>query len=684
MTTAAQHPHLTVVPDQPAPPLEGVVIEKSAAVEKASRPSWIEAAVNHVAEHRLYAPLAGRGYKRLAERWIERNRDNWPHMIETVETEIAASRDVAEQGRLRAELTKRRAAYLKHRLVHVGTTAAWAAAGGAGLAVGTATGGLLVDMAAALGAYLYGIRRGVGDGITSSTAAITLAPSHDTPTPDSIAPLDEEEIRAALRAAGFTHPITVISSTPMAADGTRTVTFDLGGATTVTELQKKTESIAAALGRDVTMVDIAKVPGKAGRASLWMSDTDPFETTRPSPLLSSPGPIDAWSDGVPVGWSKRGHIVCLPIHNSHFLIGGTTRSGKGVGMANLMAGAAMDIRINLRLVAGKENGEFDAYARSGVAATYFKPNPKRLLALVDALLADMDRRNRILGKLGKSKMTPQTIMELGGIELVVIDELATFTATSSHEDRDELTEKLMKLAAVCAGAGIILVLTTQLPQVDVVPSRLAMNCLTKWAMKVDNGTQSNTILGSGLAGAGGPDASKFAPPRPGLGWMVNPFAGVTDLARSFDLDEDERGEITKLMEQAAILRQLAGRLAGQWDDPIEQYLLHTTGLSSAAGGPNRDGIPGRSVTQLTGEQRLQLDAIRGALAAMDQLGRSEAQLDEMAEIIGGSMTPDGLGALLRAGGAGGTVKVTVPHREGRVNGYRRADLEEALSFLQGA
>ncbi|MFD4912829.1 FtsK/SpoIIIE domain-containing protein [Streptomyces virginiae] len=682
MSTAA--PHLTAVPDLPPAPLTGVVVEKATAV--GTVPLWARAA-DHVRQHHGYAPLVGRGYARLGRRWLAGLHDYHPHMIATAEQALDATQDVAEQEGLRIKVEERRARYRRHRLIYGTKTGMWATTAATAAGVGTLSGGLAVSIAAAVGAYLYGIRHGIGDEIVaadSSTATLTLAPGNDPPTPDSIAPLDEEELRAALHAAGFTHPITVINSTPMAADGTRTVTFDLGGATTVTELQKKTEPIAAALGRDVTMVDIGKVPGKAGRASLWMSGTDPFEATRPSPLLSNPGPIDAWSDGVPVGWSKRGHVVCLPIHNSHFLIGGTTRSGKGVGMANLMAGAAMDVRINLRLAAGKENGEFDAYARSGVAATYFKPNPKRLLALVDALLADMDRRNRILGKLGKSKMTTQTIMELGGMELVVIDELATFTANGSHEDRDELTEKLMKLAAVCAGAGIILVLTTQLPQVDVVPSRLAMNCLTKWAMKVDSATQSNTILGSGLAGAGGPDASKFDPPRPGLGWMANPFAGVIDLARSFDLDEDERGEVTKLMEQAATLRQTAGRLTGQWDDPIEQHLLNVTGLSSAAGGPNRDGRPGRSVTQLTGEQRLQLDAIRGALAAMDQLGRDEAQTDELAEIIGGAMTSDGLGALLRAGGAGGTVKITVPHKEGRVNGYRRADLEDALKFLSGA
>lgn len=681
MSIAAEYPHLTVVPDQPAASLAGVVIEKTAAIEKA--PVWARAA-EHVKDNHGYAPLVGRGYARLAQRWLDNHRDDYDHMIGTARRAIIATDDVGEQQALKAVVAGLRADSRRHRIIHSTKTGMWATTAATAATAGTLSGGLWGIALTALGAYLYGIRHGVGDenATPSSTAALTLAPGNDAPTPDSIAPLDEEELRAALRAAGFAHAITVVSSTPMAADGTRTVTFDLGGATTVTELRKKTEAIAAALGRDVTMVDIDKVPGNAGRASLWMSDRDPFEATRPSPLLSKPGPIDAWSEGVPVGWSKRGHVVCLPVYNSHFLIGGTTRSGKGVGMANLMAGAAMDMRINLRLAAGKENGEFDAYARSGVAATYFKPNPKRLLALVDALLADMDRRNRILGKLGKSKMTSQTIMELGGIELVVIDELATFTATGSHEDRDELTEKLMKLAAVCAGAGIILVLTTQLPQVDVVPSRLAMNCLTKWAMKVDSGTQSNTILGSGLAGAGGPDASKFDPPRPGLGWMANPFAGVIDLARSFDLDEDERGEITRLMKQAAIMRQVAGRLAGQWDDPIEQHLLNATGLSSAAGGPRNDGVPGRSVTQLTGEQRIQLDAIRGALAAMDQLGRDAATTAEMAEIIGSGMTADKLGGLLRAGGAGGTEKVKIGDDWPR--GYKRADIASAEGFLAGS
>ncbi|UNM13785.1 hypothetical protein J4032_22070 [Streptomyces formicae] len=46
------------------------------------------------------------------------------------------------------------------------------------------------------------------------------------------------------------------------------------------------------------------------------------------------------------------------------------------------------------------------------------------------------------------------------------------------------------------------------------------------------------------------------------------------------------------------------------------------------------------------------------------------------------MTADRLGELLRAAGAGATVKVTIEGR--RVNGYRRGDVEAALKYLSGA
>ncbi|GHH87853.1 hypothetical protein [Streptomyces capitiformicae] len=496
--------------------------------------------------------------------------------------------------------------------------------------------------------------------------------------------LTVDELDQALRNIGEVKPneqIQILAVPQREKDGSTTVVFDLPPRTTVAELKKKLPKLAGALGRDVSMVDIEKA-GTEVRTSFWMTDRDPFEETRPSPLLKAPAQLDAWKEGVPVAWNKRGITIRLAINNQSYVIAGMTRSGKGVGASNLVVGTSFDPRINLRIVAGKNNGEWDPYAKAGVASTYFKPNPERLLALLKALLADKDRRERDLGKLGKSKLVGPVIEQIGGIELLVIDELATYTRPGKPL-RDEILEALIELSAVAAGAGILMVLITQYPEADVIPQALAMNCGARWAMRVENATQSNAILGGGQASAGR-DASKFDPPRPGFGWLVNPFAGVTDLARSFDLDEDERGEITMLLEKAAKIREVAGRLAGQWDDPIEKHLLNATGLSSAAGGPKRDGVPGRNVLNHTPEQRMQMDALRGCLIAMTTtLGRDVAQLDEMAEIIGGGMTEERLGELLRAAGAGGTVKVTIPGRPNRVNGYKRADIADALALLEG-
>ncbi|MFE0794746.1 FtsK/SpoIIIE domain-containing protein [Streptomyces mutabilis] len=500
------------------------------------------------------------------------------------------------------------------------------------------------------------------------------------PAPSS---LTVDDLEAALKAIGELRgeeKIQILAVPQRDREGNTTVVFDLPPRTKVANLVKKIEEFAGALGRDSSMVDISKA-GTELRTSLWLTDRDPFEDTRPSPLLKAPRQLDAFTVGVPVGWNKRGTTINLVINNSSFVIAGMTRSGKGVGASNLIVGAAFDPRINLRIVAGKNNGEWDPYAKTGAASTYFKPSPERFLALLKALLSDKDRRERILGELGKSKLTASVIEQLGGIELVVVDEVATYTRPG-RPLRDEILEALIELSAVAAGAGILLVLITQYPEVDVLPQALAMNCGTKWAMRVDNADQSNAVLGKGSSGAGR-DASKFDPPRQGLGWLVNPFAGVTDKARSFDLDEDERGEITMLLEKAAKIREKAGRLAGQWEDPIEQHLLNATGLSSAAGGPKRDGTPGRMVMQLTPEQRQQADACSGCLIAMNDLGRDAAQLDEMAELIGGGMDEERLGELLRAAGAGGTVKITVPHKTGRVNGYRRAPIADALAFLEG-
>lgn len=568
-------------------------------------------------------------------------------------------------------------------------------------AAGTAGGGIVLTVAASLG-LLLGVGMPAADAFAMAPAAETAIAGavvtgygrrinlrralEAAPVVEAIgvggpdAVVGGETLLDALAAIKVPDGSSVVAHQP-GPDGTSVTIVNLPANFTVTSLRNKVEELAGALGRDVTMVDIQKAR-HANQAAIWLSNEDPFEASRPSPLMNLHAPLNTWTSGVPVAWGKRGNAVVLPITNANFLIAGMTRSGKGVGAANLAVGAAFDPWVNLRLVAGKSNGEWDPAAKAGVASTYFKPDPHRLLALLEVLLADKDRRETALGKAGKSKLVPGSISALGGVELLVIDELATYTRPGLPL-RDEILAALIKLSAVAAGAGILMVLITQYPEAEVVPQALAMNCGTRWAMRVDNATQSNAILG-GAASSSGRDASKFDPPRPGLGWLVNPFAAVTDLARSFDLDEDERGEVTMLMQRAARFREAAGRLTGQWEDPIERALAERTGMSSAAGGPDHNGVPARMLHLLDPQQAAAFDAVTDCVQVMDDLGR-DAQVDEMAAKL--AMPAERLSELLRAAGAGPTGKIWMVNADGeknRVNGYRRDHLRALLAQAKSA
>lgn len=620
----------------------------------------------------VVAQVTGRGFRRLGKAWAEGYRDDYPQMIRTAKAELRnAEWSVREEDAAKAAVEQRRAAYLKHRVRYLAKTGGGILGGGVVGGVGLIVSGW-VDVALLVGGFATAAWHGRHPTPNAQLSGEILTADGSAPVVGGDALLD------ALAAIKVPPGSVIVSVTP-GPDGTSETVVNLPANFTVTSLRGKAEELAGALGRDTTMIDIRKA-AHANQAAVWVSSADPFEAPRRSPLMDQQVAIDAFRAGVPVAWGKRGNSIRLPINNSSFLIAGMTRSGKGVGAANLIAGAALDPRINLRIVAGKNNGEWDPAAKAGLAATYFKPNAHRLNELLKALWADKDRRERILGKASKSKMTAATIMELGGIELLIVDEVATYTR-SGNELRDENLKLLTDLSAVAAAAGILIVLITQYPEVDVIPQALAMNCGTRWAMRVDGATQSNAVLG-GAASSAGRDASKFDPPLPGLGWLVNPFAGVTDLARSFDLDEDERGEVALLMGRAATIRESAGRLVGQWDDPIEKQLLDVTGLSSAAGGPKQNGVPGRSLQHLTPEQKFQINCCEQALKAMDHLGRDVAQTDEMADFIG-AIKGDELGKALRAAGAGSTVKITLPGREGQVRGYQRSDIKDALSLLLG-
>jgi S-DNA-T family DNA segregation ATPase FtsK/SpoIIIE len=409
-------------------------------------------------------------------------------------------------------------------------------------------------------------------------------------TPTTTGPVTDTRIEEAFRAAGVIGAKEALQFTGAGTGREKTAavaTLKLPAGTIAADAIKKLREIAGALDVAASQVDIRQ-EGAESRLSIWIADKDPFATSRRSPLLTHRGPIDAFTDGIPVVFDKRGQAVPLTIRDAMLLIAGMTRSGKGVGYSSVVCGAGMDPRINIRNVYGKATGEHVPYAP--VCATFFKRNPERLALLLQILEKELLRREDRLADLGTDKLTPRLLEEMP-IELVLIDEFAFYVGDEKDETAKQIIASLKQIAAMGAALGVLLVLATQDPNAKLVPSPLRRNFLNRWAMRVESADASNAILGGAASGAGF-DSSKLPEGTPSGVGHLRTIDG-TRLTRSYFIDR-ERGEVDELIARGVVYRSEAGRLAGQFDDPIEQALLAATGFTSASGGPRGDGRPGKA------------------------------------------------------------------------------------------
>ncbi|MFF7995093.1 hypothetical protein ACFZDG_35650 [Kitasatospora xanthocidica] len=405
--------------------------------------------------------------------------------------------------------------------------------------------------------------------------------------------LTAERINEALRAADILKPDEVVELVGLVtrdATGAAEAVFDLPRTASKTAKEAagaaRVERVAQFLRVDSSWIDLT--PGThAGRLSLWVPRSDPFEQVRKSPLLTQSGPIDAWNEGIPIAYDKRGRIIYVRIRDMMFVIGGATRAGKGVALSNVICGSALAPYINIRTIDGKGAAEHLRYAP--VCASMFRFNPERLLLLLQAEIRQMQIRAEQLADLGKSKLTAD-LLEQMPIELMIVDELIPYTGGNvPTELRREIVACAETISSMGAGLGFLLGLATQNPKGGIIAPEVRGNLGNKWAMRTDSSAQSNAILGDGMAGDGY-NANEISKDHRGLGWLSMEGVGTIQ-ARSLFIDEDA-GEIDLLINKGRDIRSAVGRLPGQFEDPIEAELIRLTGRTSVAGGPAGRGAPG--------------------------------------------------------------------------------------------
>jgi S-DNA-T family DNA segregation ATPase FtsK/SpoIIIE len=200
---------------------------------------------------------------------------------------------------------------------------------------------------------------------------------------------------------------------------------------------------------------------------------------------------------VPLGKDIFGASVLSAIDKMpHLLVAGATGSGKSVAINSIILALlynAQPSEVKLVLVDPKML-ELSLYNDIPHLLTPVVTQPKRAAETLRALVAEMERRYRLLAEKGSKNIDSynKVVTEADRLPyiVVIIDELADLMMTVQREVEDSI----MRLAQMARAAGIHLIVATQRPSVDVITGLIKANLPARISFQVSSKTDSRTIL----------------------------------------------------------------------------------------------------------------------------------------------------------------------------------------------
>ncbi|MYV77770.1 hypothetical protein GT352_28130 [Streptomyces sp. SID1046] len=671
MSTAAQHPHLTVVPPMPtaAPaPLEGVVAKDAPIALRSDN------AIARVVEH---VRLVGRGYSRLGRHWLAGLHDYHPHMIASAEQALALCSDIDEQEGLRDAVETRRARYARHRLVYKTKTGMWATTAATAATAGTLSGGFWVSLAAGLGAYLYGIRQGVQGDVPAGHGAIAgvAAPLGLGDIPAAVHPQEDALLAALVKADIITEAqraeTRIVGGIRQDGPGWA-ARIELPEGMPAVKATSKVNNLAGALRKKAAQLEFrpdTSETGHEGMATLWVADS-PNPHAGPkvySELIDAPR-WHFWRDGIPLGMDARQARQILRLIWSSILVGGLQDYGKSYLARLIAAAAALDPTVRIIVITGKTGPDWaplKAIAHRWIAGA--DPNTIRsIFSLMDDTITEMQERGTKLDRIfeqephriPEGKITPELAEDGMGPVLLIVEELqelldgAAVTKMAMPDDDSDnprlvsakgplvdIFARFNRMTRFVLGMGLYI---TQRPDADSVPTELREVCVKRACFRTKSPESSKMVLGDLAVAAGAAPHALFESSK---GVFVLD-EGAEDGYRTLRGDVIDLPDFVKICERGRQLRIAAGTLTGD-----------------AAARDER--------AQKAAQARA---LIAGCLDVMTRLGRDAIQLDELVAQIG--KPADELVAAFGTAEVVRPEKVTIDGK--RVRGYDRACFEAVL------
>jgi DNA segregation ATPase FtsK/SpoIIIE, S-DNA-T family len=280
--------------------------------------------------------------------------------------------------------------------------------------------------------------------------------------------------------------------------------LDLPAGTTAVEVIDKRDKLAAALARPLGCVwPEGQSEVHPGRLVLWVGDTDLAEGEKVAWPLAKSGTVDLFRP-FPLGVDPKGRLVTGELMFTNWLVGSIPGMGKTFLVKLPVLAAGLDERAEVWAFELKGTGDLsfaEAYATRYASGFDDEEIAAAAKALRD-LRAECKRRVRIIKGLPKdlcpeNKVTPELASRKGlGLHplVVAIDECQElFTHAEFGKEAAELAEKIIKLGRAL---GITLILATQRPDKDSLPTGVSANVGTRACLRVMGQVENDMILGT--------------------------------------------------------------------------------------------------------------------------------------------------------------------------------------------
>ncbi|GII26494.1 cell division protein FtsK [Planosporangium mesophilum] len=321
--------------------------------------------------------------------------------------------------------------------------------------------------------------------------------------------------------------------------------------------------LASAMRLPLDQVWPEPAPGHTGRLALWVGYEPASQMKQPAwPLLQASARVDVFK-AFAFATDPRLNTVEIDLMFRNYLFGGQPGSGKTFALRDLVLAAALDARAEIRGYELKGVGDFAVL--EPVMAEYGNgfddETLARCFAFIEWLYEECRRRSKRiehyarLGKAPENKVTPELASLKGsGLHPLVawFDELQELMTSKYGKDAGEILEKVIKLGRAL---GVIILIGTQIPDKDSLPTGITRNVNSRFCLSVADQTANDMILGTS-AYKNGHRATVFQPVIE-AGWGILAGFGKPVAVRSFYVDTTAAARI---VARAVALRVNAGTL----------------------------------------------------------------------------------------------------------------------------